>query len=151
MEESAPYRGHNLLHCSTYINVNNDSSSSSSSNNNNNNNNNKNKNKKQHNKKKKRNNKKKKHNNNKTKGTDMTVGRKTPRGTRGTGGTSLGPASLQNPRGISWSFGGFFLGVPFMKKWIPLPETNSEFTPENGWLEYILLSYWGGLFSGANC
>ena len=24
---------------------------------------------------------------------------------------------------------------------ITLPETNSEFTPENGWLEYILVSF----------
>ena len=24
-----------------------------------------------------------------------------------------------------------------------LPETNSEFTPENGWLEYFLVSFWG--------
>ena len=31
-----------------------------------------------------------------------------------------------------------------------LPETNSEFTPENGWLE-DKLSFWDGLFSGANC
>ena len=32
-----------------------------------------------------------------------------------------------------------------------LPETN--IAPKNGWLEYvgILLSYWGGLFSGAHC
>ncbi len=32
---------------------------------------------------------------------------------------------------------------------ITLPETNSEFTPENGWLEYdpFLLGF--GLFSGA--
>ena len=32
-----------------------------------------------------------------------------------------------------------------------LPETNSEFTPENGWLEDdpFLLGF--GLFSGANC
>ena len=31
------------------------------------------------------------------------------------------------------------------------PETNSEFTPENGWLEYkpFLLGF--GPFSGANC
>ena len=31
-----------------------------------------------------------------------------------------------------------------------LQETNSEFTPENGWLEYFLF-FWGvdGLFSGA--
>ena len=31
-----------------------------------------------------------------------------------------------------------------------LPETNSHFAPENGWLEYFLVSFWGpGLFSGA--
>ena len=32
-----------------------------------------------------------------------------------------------------------------------LPETNI-FTPENGWLEYFLVSFWGrlGIFSGAN-
>ena len=33
-------------------------------------------------------------------------------------------------------------------KHYPLSETNSEFTPENGWLEDFLLSFWGkpGLF-----
>ncbi len=31
-----------------------------------------------------------------------------------------------------------------------LPETNM-FAPENGWLEYFLVSVWDGLFSGANC
>ncbi len=30
---------------------------------------------------------------------------------------------------------------------LTLPETN--IAPENGWLEYILVSYWDGLFSGA--
>ncbi len=29
------------------------------------------------------------------------------------------------------------------------PPWNKQFAPENGWLEYYLLSYWGGLFSGA--
>ena len=29
-----------------------------------------------------------------------------------------------------------------------LPETNSEFTPENGWLEDEI-SFWDGLFGGA--
>ena len=31
------------------------------------------------------------------------------------------------------------------------PKFNSEFTPENGWLEYFLVSFLGrlGLFSGA--
>ena len=24
-----------------------------------------------------------------------------------------------------------------------MPKTKSEFTPENGWLEYFLLSFWG--------
>ena len=28
------------------------------------------------------------------------------------------------------------------------PETNI-FAPENGWLEYFLVSFWDGLFSGA--
>ena len=45
-----------------------------------------------------------------------------------------------------------------MKKWMnkplkissTLPETNSKFAPENGWLEYFLLSFLDGLFSGAN-
>ena len=38
------------------------------------------------------------------------------------------------------------------KRSITLPETNSEFTPENGRLEYDELSFWElGLFSGANC
>ena len=34
-----------------------------------------------------------------------------------------------------------------------LSETNSEFTPENGWLEDFLLSFWGklGLFLEAKC
>ncbi len=33
---------------------------------------------------------------------------------------------------------------------VSLPETNSEFTPENGWLEddRFLLGAWDGLFSG---
>ena len=32
------------------------------------------------------------------------------------------------------------------------PETNSHFAPENGWLEYDIVSFLGpGLFSGANC
>ena len=33
-----------------------------------------------------------------------------------------------------------------------LPETNSKFAPENGWLEYYIVSFWGnlGLFSGPN-
>ncbi len=29
---------------------------------------------------------------------------------------------------------------------ITLPETNSIFAPENGWLEYDPASYWGGFF-----
>ena len=32
-----------------------------------------------------------------------------------------------------------------------LPETNSEFAPKNGWLEYYNLLLGFGLFSGANC
>ena len=28
------------------------------------------------------------------------------------------------------------------KRSITFPETNSEFTPENGWLEYDELSFW---------
>ena len=31
----------------------------------------------------------------------------------------------------------------------PAPETNSEFTPENGWLEYDCFMLGFGLFSGA--
>ena len=31
------------------------------------------------------------------------------------------------------------------------PETNSKLAPENGWLEYFLVSLCNGLFSGANC
>ena len=31
------------------------------------------------------------------------------------------------------------------------PETNSEFTPENEWLEDFLVSFWDDLFAGANC
>ncbi len=31
-----------------------------------------------------------------------------------------------------------------------LPETNSEFTPENGWLEDEI-SFWDASCSGANC
>ena len=26
---------------------------------------------------------------------------------------------------------------------VPIPKTKSEFTPENGWLEYFLFSFWG--------
>lgn len=32
-----------------------------------------------------------------------------------------------------------------------LPETNSKFVPDNGWLEYYIISFWDGLYSGANC
>ena len=32
-----------------------------------------------------------------------------------------------------------------------LPETNSQFAPENGWLEYDSFLLGFGLFSGANC
>ena len=32
-----------------------------------------------------------------------------------------------------------------------LPETNSHFAPENGWLEYDRFLLGPGLFSGANC
>ena len=34
-----------------------------------------------------------------------------------------------------------------------LPESTNNIAPENGWLEMvgILLSFWDGLFSGANC
>ena len=39
----------------------------------------------------------------------------------------------------------FFLGD------CTLPETNSEFTPENGWLEYDRFLLGPGLFSGASC
>ena len=40
--------------------------------------------------------------------------------------------------------------IPLMQtKKIALPETNSKFAPENGWLEYFLVSFWDGLFSGA--
>ncbi len=39
-----------------------------------------------------------------------------------------------------------------MQTWpYALPEPNSKFAPENGWLEYLLFSFWDGLFSGANC
>ena len=32
---------------------------------------------------------------------------------------------------------------------ITLPETNSKFAPENGWLEYFLVSFWQeAYFSG---
>ena len=31
-----------------------------------------------------------------------------------------------------------------------LPEMNI-FAPDNGWLEYFIVSFWDGLFSGANC
>ena len=27
-----------------------------------------------------------------------------------------------------------------------LPETNSQFAPENGWLEYFLVSFWGPVY-----
>ena len=30
-------------------------------------------------------------------------------------------------------------------------KSNSEFTPENGWLEYEDVSFWDSLFLGANC
>ena len=30
-----------------------------------------------------------------------------------------------------------------------LSETNSKFAPENGWLEDFLVSFWDGIFSGA--
>ncbi len=37
-------------------------------------------------------------------------------------------------------------------KGVTLPETNGEFTPENGWLEYDSLRLGRlGLFSGAKC
>ena len=40
--------------------------------------------------------------------------------------------------------------LPSHKKGITLPETNSEFSPENGWLEYFLVSFWGAAyFQGA--
>ena len=32
-----------------------------------------------------------------------------------------------------------------------LPETNSKFAPENGWLEYDSFLLGHGMFSGANC
>ena len=33
-----------------------------------------------------------------------------------------------------------------------LPESTSNIAPENGWLEMVgILSFWDGLFSGANC
>ena len=35
--------------------------------------------------------------------------------------------------------------------WYRLPETHSEFTPENGWLEYHCFLLGVCLFSGANC
>ena len=38
---------------------------------------------------------------------------------------------------VPWFFAYFFLGGG-----CTLPETNSEFTPENGWLEYFLVSFW---------
>ena len=34
--------------------------------------------------------------------------------------------------------------------YVTLPGTNI-FAPENGWLEYFLVSFWDGPFSGANC
>ena len=36
-----------------------------------------------------------------------------------------------------------FLRVAEKPEEVPIPKTKSEFTPENGWLEYFLLSFWG--------
>ena len=57
--------------------------------------------------------------------------------------------------------GGWFSGLvllggcqnPVTVSFAPLPETtfNSEFAPENGWLEDVFFSFWDDLFSGANC
>ena len=47
--------------------------------------------------------------------------------------------------GISQNVGFSFWGSMFQKGNfdITLPETNSKFAPENGWLEYFLVSFWG--------
>ena len=56
---------------------------------------------------------------------------------------------MPNESGMIWVVFPPIFGSTFI--YHTLPETNSEFTPKNGWLEYFLLSYWGktAYFQGA--
>ncbi len=47
---------------------------------------------------------------------------------------------------ISWLIADLTV-ASFLPMVFTLPETNSEFTPENGWLEYTIISFWDGPFS----
>ena len=58
-----------------------------------------------------------------------------------TGGISVAGVTVTVISTSSWTHRGnvqFGVGINY-----PNPETNSEVTPENGWLEYVLVSFWG--------
>ena len=60
----------------------------------------------------------------------------------------LQTAELAEAKGIRCEVVDLQLGTPGNQEVFTLPETNI-FAPENGWLEYFLVSFWDGLFSGA--
>ena len=55
-----------------------------------------------------------------------------------------GATSMQVQTTQGSGFSDFFLNKKYLVVWvmITLPQTNSKFTPENGWLEYFLVSFW---------